>query len=51
MGIKVGDTLSNEGMDRAEEGLRKLDPKIQFKVLSLGDTEALLILFRETAKK
>jgi len=46
--IKVGDTLSNDSMDRAQENLRKLDPKIQFKVLSVGDTEAVVILFRET---
>lgn len=46
--IKVGDTLSNEGMDRAQEELRKLDPKIQFKVLSVGDDKAQVILFRES---
>ena len=51
MGIKVGDVLSNDGMDRAQEDLRKLDPKIQFKVLSIGDTDAVLILFRETAHR
>ena len=44
--IKVGDTLSNESMDRAQEDLRKLDPKIQFKVLSIGDDQAMIILFR-----
>jgi TonB family protein len=47
IGIKTGDVLDNEGMDRAQEQLRKLDPKIQFKVLSIGDTDAVLILFRE----
>jgi hypothetical protein len=51
MGIKAGDVLSNESMDRAQEGLRQLDPKIQFKVLSVGDAEALVILFRETARR
>jgi hypothetical protein len=51
MAIKVGDVLSNDGMDRAQEALRKLDPKIQFKVLSVGDTEAVLILFRETVRR
>ena len=50
MDIKNGDLLTNEGMDRAEESLRKLDPKIQFKVLSVGDSDAIVILFRETAK-
>ena len=50
-GIKVGDVLSNEGMDRAQEDLRKLDPRIQFQVLSVGDTDAVLILFRETARR
>jgi TonB family protein len=51
MGIKSGDTLSNDGMDRAQEELRKVDPKIQFKVWSIGDTEAVVILFRETARR
>jgi len=50
VGIKAGDALSNEGMDRAQEELRNLDPKIQFKVLSIADDRALVILFRESTR-
>ena len=47
--IHTGDQLSNEAMDRAEEALRQFDKRIQFKVWSLGDTDAEIILFRENA--
>lgn len=51
LNIRVGDVLSNEGMDRGEGELRKYDSKIQFKVLSIGEADAEIILFRETARK
>jgi TonB family protein len=49
--IQAGDVLANDAMDRAEENLRKLDPGIQFKVLSIGDDLAQIILFKVTAKR